>query len=179
MEATIFTGWVYDHLRPHGVAVKVAHPLRLRAIAAAKKKNDGWMRARSPTACAATFCPNATWPGCDPRPAADAALSEAAGPAGDAVEEQDGRPVDGNRRYLQQEEAAQGGYFTEFLATMRRSVNRSAVVATEPGEESEEDGNGLLRSLEQDPLLVAGEPADDDSWGWPVTALTGCWRWAR
>ena len=40
MEATIFTGWIYDHLKPHGAALKVAHPLMLRAIAAAKKKND-------------------------------------------------------------------------------------------------------------------------------------------
>ncbi len=40
MEATLFTGWIYDHLRPHAAAVKVAHPLMLRAIAAAKKKND-------------------------------------------------------------------------------------------------------------------------------------------
>jgi transposase len=40
MEATIFTGWIYDHLKPHAAAVKVAHPLMLRAIAAAKKKND-------------------------------------------------------------------------------------------------------------------------------------------
>jgi transposase len=40
MEATIFTGWIYDHLLPHAAQVKVAHPLLLRAIAAAKKKND-------------------------------------------------------------------------------------------------------------------------------------------
>src|SRR5438309_12027109 len=40
MEASIFTGWVYDHLRPHAAQVKVAHPLLLRAIAVAKKKND-------------------------------------------------------------------------------------------------------------------------------------------
>jgi hypothetical protein len=40
MEATIFTGWIYDHLLPHASAIKVAHPLMLRAIAAAKKKND-------------------------------------------------------------------------------------------------------------------------------------------
>jgi len=40
MEATVFTGWIYDHLRPHAKEVKVAHPLMLRAIAAAKKKND-------------------------------------------------------------------------------------------------------------------------------------------
>ena len=36
----MFTGWIYDHLLPQAAAVKVAHPLMLRAIAAAKKKND-------------------------------------------------------------------------------------------------------------------------------------------
>src|SRR6185369_11983807 len=40
MEATIFTGWIYDYLLPHAEQGKVAHPLMLRAIAAAKKKND-------------------------------------------------------------------------------------------------------------------------------------------
>lgn len=40
MEATIFTGWIYDHLKPHAAATKVAHSLMLRAIATAKKKKD-------------------------------------------------------------------------------------------------------------------------------------------
>jgi len=40
MEATIFTGWIYDFLMPHAVALKVAHPEMLKAITAAKKKND-------------------------------------------------------------------------------------------------------------------------------------------
>jgi len=40
MEATIFSSWIYDHLLPHAAQIKVAHPLMLRAIAAAKKKND-------------------------------------------------------------------------------------------------------------------------------------------
>jgi transposase len=40
MEATIFSGWIYDHLLPHATQIKVAHPLMLRAIEAAKKKND-------------------------------------------------------------------------------------------------------------------------------------------
>ena len=40
MEATIFTGWIYDHLLPHSGKVKVAHPVMLRAIAAATEKND-------------------------------------------------------------------------------------------------------------------------------------------
>jgi hypothetical protein len=37
MEATIFTGWIYDHLLPHAEKVKVAHPLMLRAIAVASR----------------------------------------------------------------------------------------------------------------------------------------------
>jgi transposase len=40
MEATLFTGWVYDFLKPHSVDLKVAHPEMLKAITAAKKKND-------------------------------------------------------------------------------------------------------------------------------------------
>lgn len=68
MEATIFTGWIYDYLLPHAEQVKVAHPLMLRAIAAAKNKNDKIDAAK--IACAATFCPSAIWH--PPRSATDA-----------------------------------------------------------------------------------------------------------
>lgn len=40
MEATMFTGWVYDFLGPYATELKVAHPEMLKAITAAKKKND-------------------------------------------------------------------------------------------------------------------------------------------
>ncbi|MDT8318395.1 MAG: transposase, partial [bacterium] len=40
MEATMFTGWVYDFLKHHTSDLKVANPQMLKAIAAAKKKND-------------------------------------------------------------------------------------------------------------------------------------------
>lgn len=40
MEATLFTGWVYDHLLPYADELSVAHPAMLKAISAAKKKND-------------------------------------------------------------------------------------------------------------------------------------------
>jgi transposase len=40
MEATLFTGWIYDFLKPHALALKVGHPLKLRAIVAGKKKSD-------------------------------------------------------------------------------------------------------------------------------------------
>lgn len=40
MEATIFTGWVYDHLLSYADDLLVAHPAMLKAISTAKKKND-------------------------------------------------------------------------------------------------------------------------------------------
>jgi transposase len=40
MEATLFTGWIYDYLKPLAQELKVAHPPMLKAIAASKKKND-------------------------------------------------------------------------------------------------------------------------------------------
>ena len=40
MEATIFTGWVYDFLKPYARQLQVGNPLMMKAITAAKKKND-------------------------------------------------------------------------------------------------------------------------------------------
>ena len=40
MEATMFTGWIYDTLKPWARELQVAHPPMLKAIAASKKKND-------------------------------------------------------------------------------------------------------------------------------------------
>jgi transposase len=40
LEATLFSGWIYDFLRPFGQSLEVAHPAMLKAIAASKKKND-------------------------------------------------------------------------------------------------------------------------------------------
>ncbi len=40
LEATLFSGWIYDELKPYAAELKVAHPAMLKAIAAAKKKND-------------------------------------------------------------------------------------------------------------------------------------------
>ena len=39
MEATIFTGWIYDHLLPHAEKVKVAHPLMLRRAVSPRVSN--------------------------------------------------------------------------------------------------------------------------------------------
>jgi len=40
MEATLFTGWIYDELKPHAHEIHVGHSYMLKAICAAKKKND-------------------------------------------------------------------------------------------------------------------------------------------
>jgi hypothetical protein len=56
MEAMIFTGWIYDHLLPHAEQVKVAHPLMLRAIAAAKKKNDRIMTSAYTPVATTKYC---------------------------------------------------------------------------------------------------------------------------
>jgi len=39
LEATVFTGWIYDFLQPFAVDLQVAHPSMLQAIACAKKKS--------------------------------------------------------------------------------------------------------------------------------------------
>jgi hypothetical protein len=84
MEATMFAGWIYDHLLPHAAAVKVAHPLMLRAIAAAKKKND--------RIDANKIADGLWWPGMlhgldqDSRAAAHAAVSQSVSPPGRAAE---------------------------------------------------------------------------------------------
>jgi transposase len=40
MEATIFSGWIYDVLKPYAARLEMGHPAMMKAIAAAKKKND-------------------------------------------------------------------------------------------------------------------------------------------
>ena len=56
LEATLFSGWIYDHLLPHATSLQVAHPLMLRAIACSKRRMTGWTRVKSPTCCAAICC---------------------------------------------------------------------------------------------------------------------------
>jgi transposase len=40
MEATLFSGWIYDTLQPFAVELQVGHPAMMKAIGASKKKND-------------------------------------------------------------------------------------------------------------------------------------------
>ncbi len=56
LEATMFSGWIYDELRPRAQRLEVAHPLMLKAMTCAKK-----MPTKSATCCAAICCRAATW----------------------------------------------------------------------------------------------------------------------
>lgn len=40
MEATLFSGWIYDALKPFAAELQVGHPALMKAIGASKKKND-------------------------------------------------------------------------------------------------------------------------------------------
>ena len=40
MEATLFTGFIYDALRPYAMDLQVGHPFQLKAISYAKHKSD-------------------------------------------------------------------------------------------------------------------------------------------
>ena len=40
MEATLFSGWIYDALKPFAAELQMGNPAMMKAIGAAKKKND-------------------------------------------------------------------------------------------------------------------------------------------
>jgi transposase len=40
MEATLFSGWIYDTLKPYAVQLQMGHPAMMKAIGASKKKSD-------------------------------------------------------------------------------------------------------------------------------------------
>jgi len=40
MEATLFSGWIYDTLKPFATELQMGHPAMMKAIGASKKKND-------------------------------------------------------------------------------------------------------------------------------------------
>ena len=40
LEATLFSGWIYDELKPFAINLQIGHPALMKAIGASKKKND-------------------------------------------------------------------------------------------------------------------------------------------
>jgi len=121
MEATIFTGWIYDHLLPHAEQVKVAHPLMLRAIAAAKKKNDRIDAGKIADCLRCDFLPECHM--------ASTAIRDRRrtlryrhllGAPDGADEESHLRSADGDRSESQQTTAAQSGLFPRATCKQRR-----------------------------------------------------------
>jgi hypothetical protein len=101
MEATMFTGWIYDHLKPHAAALKVAHPLMLRAIAAAKKKNESYRRWQDLRLLAVRFSAGVLHGSDgDSRTKAHPALPQPNGAPDGADENQDQLAADGSRGEL-------------------------------------------------------------------------------
>jgi hypothetical protein len=96
MEATIFTGWVYDHALPHPTAVKFACPVMPRAIAAAKK-NDCIDAGKIADRLRCDFLPECHMATTEVRSAMDPALPAPAGAADGPDEEPDLGPPDGDR----------------------------------------------------------------------------------
>jgi len=113
MEATIFSGWIYDHLLPHAAQIKVAQPLMLRATATAKKKNDQIDASKIADCLRCDFLPESHMM---PREIRDRrrtfALPAPAGAADGADEEPGLWTADGNRRGVQQAAVAQGELFS-------------------------------------------------------------------
>ena len=132
MEATIFTGWIYDHLLPHAEKVKVAHPLMLRAIAAAKRKNDKIDASKIADCLRCDFLPECYMTSTEIR-AANSALPRAAGKADGADEEPDLGLANKDRCEFQQTAIAQGGLLHRTDGGQRRDRLCQAAFEAEPG----------------------------------------------
>src|SRR5258708_6828344 len=147
MEATVFTGWIYDHLRPHAAAPKVAHPLMLRAIAAAKKKND---RIDAKKICDCLRCD--FLPECYMASTANLLVRQMVQMKNKIAMLLMEAGVSYNKQKLHQ-----AGYFRELLAT-NPDINEGLCsllrVCRETGVRLQRTESALVRSLERDSLLV-------------------------
>ena len=92
---------IYDHLLPHAEKVKVAHPLMLRAIAAAKRKNDRIDASKIADCLRCDFLPECHMTSTEIRePAPDTALPEPCAEADGSDEEPGIGAADGDRGEL-------------------------------------------------------------------------------
>jgi len=51
----LFSGWIYDTLKPYGEQLEMAHPAKMKSISAGKKKSDTSTPAPSPTGALQSF----------------------------------------------------------------------------------------------------------------------------
>ena len=110
MEATIFTGWIYDHLLPHAAAGEgsaSADAARDRRGQEEERPDRCRQDRRLPALRLSAGMPHGLHR--DSGPAPHAALSAPAGAPDGADEEPDLGSADGNRSEPQQAAAAQGG----------------------------------------------------------------------
>jgi len=113
----MFTGWIYDHLKPHAAALKVAHPLMLRAIALAKKKNDRIDANKICDCLRCDFLPECYMVSTAIRERRRTpALSQPTGPADGTNENQDQHAADGSGSELQQAAPAQSRLFPRAIS---------------------------------------------------------------
>ena len=158
MEATIFTGWIYDHLLPHAEKVKVAHPLMLRAIAAAKRKNDAIDASKIADCLRCDFLPECHMASTEIRDRRRILRYRQPGAqAGGADEEPGLGSADGDRGELQQAAAAQDGLLRRADVDQRRDQREHPAAAQAVPRTHRPCAaswtHALLSSLERDPLL--------------------------
>lgn len=60
MEATLFSHWIYQHLKPHAAKLEMGHAARMKAISAGKRRATRSMRGPSRTCCDAICFPRVT-----------------------------------------------------------------------------------------------------------------------
>jgi len=91
LEATLFSGWIYDTLKPYGEQLEMAHPAKMKAISGQEeKRHHRRPHHRRPGALqslARLLCGRAA----HSRTAPPAALSQSGGERSGAHEEQNGR----------------------------------------------------------------------------------------
>ena len=168
---------IYDHLRPHASEVKVAHPLMLRAIAAAKKKNDKVDASKIADCLRCDFLPECYMASTEIRDRRRTLryrhllVRQMV-----QTEEPCVRPADGNRSEPQQAAAPQGGLFPRFDREQREHRREyPAASSTEPGYDhaTRKTESALVRSLQPDPLLTVRIKRLKTVPGvGPITALT-------
>src|SRR5216684_3141266 len=169
MEATLFSGWIYDALKPYAAELQMGHPAMMKAIGGVQEKERPAGRTQNRRSGALQFAAGVLRSsGGDSGTAALAPLPQCGGGAGGAHEEQDERPTDGSGRAVQQAATARQAV----LQRIARPVGRS----TRVGERSttvEPDHAGSVRShaaavngeaAARSAADGAGEVVDRDWW---------------
>src|SRR6202453_1289532 len=123
MEATIFSAWIYDTLMPYAERLEMGHPAKMKAITAGKKKKrchrcSHHSRSGALRLTARLLCVSAGSAG----PAPTDALSPDDGSAVGQDAQQDGRPADGERGFVSQDQAARQEVLQQFDQELRGSA---------------------------------------------------------